>query len=189
MIIKIFFPCLLLVSGNLAWSQPPGTVSATMRAKALEDQQEMNSFEDEYQDRVKKSELYGVYIPEDLGDAFHQLNQLTDTDSRNKFSSMSEQDAGQKLHFSLGRWIISNWGFYQGSRLSKYLNDIGVYEPDDMARFLIITYHRELNNRPLAVKELVAEFQEIRRKEKENRLKEGKVLHEETRKRPVKENE
>lgn len=176
----------LLAIAPYSWTQPPGTVSAKLKAEKAA---EKSSYDEAYESRIKKSTLYGVYIPRDLGDAFRQINELTDKASREKFAGMSEADARYKLHFSLGRWIINNWGFYQGSRLSKYLNDIGIYEPDDMARFIIITYHRELNDKPLGVKALVEDFQEKRRLEMEQRLQEGEVIHEEIRKRPIKEND
>jgi hypothetical protein len=166
-------------------TQPPGTVSAKLKAQK---EAEQNMPEEDYESRIKKSELYGVYIPKDLGDVFAQLNKLTDEPSRYKFKSMTEEDARYKLHFSLGRWMTSNWGFFGGSRLTKYLNDIGLYEPDDMVRFLIVTYHRELNGKPLGVKELIAEFQEMRGREKEQRLQEGTIIHQETRKRKPNEN-
>ena len=185
MLKKILLSASFLMIVQLAWSQPPGTVSARLKAQQ---EAEKDVQEEDYESRIKKTELYGVYIPKDLGEVFVQFNKLTDEDSRSKFKAMSEEDARHKLHFSLGRWIIRNWGFYGGSRLTKYLNDIGLYEPDDMTRFLIITYHRELNAKPLQVKELVAEFQEARRLEKEKRLQQGTVIHQETRKKAPKEN-
>lgn len=174
----------LLSMVSLSIAQPPGTVSQElkMREKAVSEE---SVFEEDYESRIRKESLYGVYIPKDLGDAFQQLNQLTDASSRAKFTAMTETDARHKLHFSLGRWIIHNWGFYGGSRLTKYLNDIGIFDPDDMARFVIITYHRELNGRPLGVKELVEEFQVLRETERQKRTLEGEIIHEETRKRPA----
>lgn len=185
MMLKTTLLLFFLGLAHLILAQPPGTVSARLKAQA---EAEQAPTEEDYQSRIKKSELYGVYIPKDLGDAFAQISKLTDEPSRVKFKSMTEEDARHKLHFSLGRWIINNWGFYEGSRLSKYLNDVGLFEPDDMARFIIITYHRELNGKPLGVKELVAEFQDMRQKEKDKQLQEGKVIHQETRKRTSKEN-
>jgi hypothetical protein len=184
---QIFLSLFLATFFQIAYAQPPGTIGAKLKAQK-DAEAETDAFEQDYETRIRKEMLYGVYIPKDLADAFQQLNQKTDEDSRKKFRGMSEEDARHKLHFSLGRWIINNWGFYGGSRLSKYLNEIGIFNPDDMARFIILTYHRELNNKPLGVKELVEEFQEVRKVEQEQRLKEGTILHQETRKRPVKEN-
>lgn len=184
---KYNFLCLLLFVGLQSISaQPPGTVSARIQAAAAAEE---DPFEETYESRIAKSELYGIYIPKDLGEVFQQLNEKIDAASRAKFAAMTEADARHKLHFSLGRWIIHNWGFYQGSRLTKYLNDIGLYEPDDMVRFIILTYHREINHKPLQVKELIQEFQAMRQAQREQRLLEGEVIHQETRKRPIKEHE
>lgn len=142
-----------------------------------------DQFEKEYQKRIQKEFLNGVYIPKDLADCFVQLNRLTDDASKTKFKNMPEEDAARKLHFSLGRWIIYNWGFYEGSRLSFYLTNLGIGHPDDMAQFIIIAYHRNLNKNKLKVKELIDHYQAKREAEKKKRLQEGEIIHEETRKR------
>ncbi|MBK8705690.1 MAG: hypothetical protein IPN33_20420 [Saprospiraceae bacterium] len=95
---------------------------------------------------------------------------------------MAEPDAARKLHFSFGRWIIHNWGFYGGSRFSHFLKGLGIHHPDDMAQFVIVSYHRNLNRKPLDVKAQITYYQEKRAKENEEKLKKGKVLHQETRK-------
>lgn len=119
-------------------------------------------YEERYQRRITQSHLNGVYIPKDLADAFNRLNQLISPESMKKFKGMSEKDATHKLHFSLGRWLIYNWGFYEGSRLSHYLKGLGLSHPDDMARFIIITYHRQLNRQSLEVKPLLEQLIEQR---------------------------
>ena len=144
-----------------------------------------DEFEKAYQKRISKEFLYGVYIPKDIGDAFVQLSRLADKESIQSFKAADEQIAARKLHFGLGRWIIHNWGFYGGSRFSAYLNKIGLYHPDDMARFVIIAYHRNLNRQSLDVKNLVLQIIEARKKAEEEKKEKNKktILHQETRKR------
>ena len=77
---------------------------------------------------------------------------------------MDEAEANKRLHFSLGRWIWHNWSFYEGSRLSVYLNKVGVNHPEDMAQVILITYHRYLNKKPLQVKELATMIRTARDK-------------------------
>jgi len=139
--------------------------------------------EKRYEQRIKKKYIHGVYIPEDIADAFVQLNKLIDKDSRKKFKEVPEDIAVKKLHFSFGRWMIYNWGFYEGSRLSHSIRTLGVSHPDDMARFIIICYHRYLNKDDLKVKELVETLVERQKKERLDRKNRGKVIHEEKRKR------
>ena len=166
---KIIMTLLMLNCAFVAIAQSP---------PATEDE-----FEKQYQKRITKDHLNGVYIPKDLADCFIQLNQLIDKESRVKFKNMDEKDAASKLHFSLGRWMIYNWGFYEGSRLSFYLKNLGISHPDDMAQFIIITYHRNLKKEKLNVKELMDYYKEKLEREKKERLEQGEVIHEETRKR------
>lgn len=123
-----------------------------------------NNPEKQYQQRIKKDVINGVYIPADLAECFVELNKKISKESKAKFKVMSEAEAATKLHFSLGRWIWHNWSFYEGSRLSVYLNKVGVHHPEDMARLIIITYHRYLNKKPLEVKELAEKINEVRTK-------------------------
>lgn len=135
-----------------------------------------------YQKRIQKERLYGVYIPKDLGDAFAQLNKLISKDSKNKFKSANETIAVRKLHFSFGRWMIYNWSFYEGSRFSKYLRKLGIYDPDDMARFVMTTYHRNLNKKPLEVKALIEEIKAGQAAKKAKKLSQGTIISKTTRK-------
>lgn len=138
-------------------------------------------YEAAYQKRIQKAYLNQVYIPADMAEAFAEFNRLIDQDSRKKFKSVPEEIAARKLHFSFGRWMTVNWSFYEGSRFSHYLKKVGVTHPDDMARFVIISYHRYLNKKPLEVKEQVAFYQEKRKAELEARKSRGTVIHSETR--------
>ena len=144
---------------------------------------DVDPYEAAYQKRIKKERIFGVYIPKDLTECFIELNKKIDDADKAKFKSRSEEEVAKKLHFSLGRWMIHNWSFYEGSRLSVFLKNLGISYPDDMARFIIITYHRNLNKKPLKVKEMVEFYKEKAKKEQEERKKSSKIIHEETRKR------
>ncbi len=122
--------------------------------------------EDIYRWRVKQDKLAGIYIPKDLAECFIELDKKVSKGSKAKFKSIDEMTAMTKLHYSLGRWIWYNWGFYEGSRLSVYLNKVGVKHPEDMADFIVVAYHRHLNKTPLEGKELVEFFKKRRAKEK-----------------------
>lgn len=167
MLKKSLLPLCMFLAGVLSAQKPPET---------------LEEYEKAYQYRIRQEYLYEVYIPKDLTDAFIQLNKLIDEPSKQKFKSLDEEEATSRLFFSLGRWISHNWGFYGGSRLSHFLKGLGLSHPDDMARFIILTYHRNLNRQPLDVKPLVEKFQADRRKEQEERREQGTVIHKETRK-------
>ena len=134
------------------------------------------AFEKQYQERISKEILFGVYIPIDLDDAFGELERLTDEDMIQKFKSAHEDTIAKKLHFSLGRWMIHNWGFYEGSRLSHFLKQQGVSFPDDMAQLIMVSWHRKLNNEALETENQIALIQEKRKREAEDREKGKKVI-------------
>ncbi|MBX2877032.1 MAG: hypothetical protein KTR30_33240 [Saprospiraceae bacterium] len=165
--IKIFTILLLFGSSPLLLSQKPADTQS--------------EYEAAYKKRIQKPYLNNVYIPADMAEAFAEFNRLIDKDSKNKFKSVPEDIAAKKLHFSFGRWMTVNWSFYEGSRFSHYLKQVGVTHPDDMARFVIISYHRYLNKKPLGIKEQVVFYQERRKAEIEARRAQGTVIHTETR--------
>lgn len=147
--------CAVLL-GTLVFAQdPPSSVS---------------EYEKNYQKRIKKEILNGVYIPMDLTEAFIELNKKISAKSKAKLRVAPEKLVVQKTFFSFGRWMSYNWGFYEGSRLSHYIKEkIGISHPEDMSKFLIIAYHRNLNKTPLQVKELAVEIKAARRKELQER--------------------
>lgn len=138
-------------------------------------------YEKAYERRIQQDYLYGVYIPEDISDAIVQLNKLAGRESLQKFRMAEEEEAVRKLHFSLGRWIIHNWGFYSGSRLSHALKGMGLHHPDDMARLLIRSLHRSLNKQPIEVKAQIEAMQAVREAERQKRMESAEILHQEKR--------
>lgn len=138
-------------------------------------------FEKQYQQRIRMEKLNGVYIPKSLDDALLQLDKLTTTEAKVKIKAIPEDSVCMRLHARLGQWMIMNWGFYGGSRLSHYLRSAGITYPDDMADFLLLGWHRKLNGKPVGVKELATGFKEKRKAEFEKEKKKRKVVKEEKR--------
>lgn len=140
-------------------------------------------FEKQYQERIVKDRLNGIYIPKNLDDALAQLNKLSSEESKAIFKNIPEDSVCLLMHNRIGQWMIVNWSFYEGSRLSNYLHSAGVTYPDDMADFLILAFHRQLNQKPVSIKELATLFREKRQAELQDELQKGKVIKEETRQR------
>ncbi|MEY4926123.1 MAG: hypothetical protein RI894_559 [Bacteroidota bacterium] len=110
-------------------------------------------YEKEFQERIKKTEINGVYIPKDLEDALNQLDKLISEESKAKFKTHSEDESVHKLYFSLGRWIWTNWSLLDGSRLSEFFREYGIHHPEDIATIIIRSYHRRLNGKELNLKQ------------------------------------
>lgn len=123
-----------------------------------------------YRENIKLSNIRGVYIPKSMEDAFSRLNKLSPEEAIAKFKNAEEVEVCRKLHFGLGRWMIVNWNFYDGSRFAHYLKGKGLLHPDDMAQFVLRTYHRHLNDKPLNEKEII-DFFAKQRKQKADELK------------------
>ena len=110
-----------------------------------------NDLDIPYDDRVQLSHLNGKYIPADLDDCIKYLIQVSDETGLEKFKGADEEIIASKLHFGLGKWMMSNWSLSEGSRYSHYLKNLGLSHPDDMVQFTIVSLHRHLNNRDLEV--------------------------------------
>lgn len=137
---------------------------ANAQAIAEEKSDAAMAYEAEYAKNIKLTKINGVYIPGNLKEAFRRLSKLSPKASIAKFKSAPEKKVCESLHFGLGRWMIENWNFYTGSRLSHYLKGLGVLHPDDMAQFLLRSYHRHLNGLPLNEDSLVEELAKERKK-------------------------
>lgn len=134
----------------------------------------------EYEKRITMTHINGRYIPADVDDAMKTLDRIVDHDGKERFKVEPEDHAVKTIHFSFGRWMIVNWGFYEGSRLSHYLKTKGITFPDDMATTLMYCYHRKLNDEPLQLDSLANHFSDLRREEAEKKMEERKVIEKES---------
>lgn len=126
-------------------------------------------YEANYAKRIRMEIINGVYIPADLEDAFVELERLSETKGLAEFKSAPEDSIRRRLHFGLGRWILVNWGLEEGSRISHYLRQKGVSNPDDMVEVIILSWHRHLNGRPVKLEEEVAAIEKRRQEEQARR--------------------
>lgn len=124
-------------------------------------------FEKQYKKNIRKTRIDGVYIPKDLDDAFSQLAKRSEPEALASFKHAPEDLVAKKLHFSLGRWMMHNWNFEEGSRISHYLQELGLRNNDDKAQFLIVSFHRHLNEIDLEVEKHVKILAEARKKKLE----------------------
>jgi hypothetical protein len=111
-----------------------------------------------YNANIKKTKLYGVYIPRDPEDAVQQLMLLTTPESREPFKKADEETVAKKLHFGLGRWMEYNWNFEEGSRLSHYFRNKGLRYTEDMTRCMLILFHRHVCGKPADLDALIDEI-------------------------------
>jgi hypothetical protein len=144
---------------------------------SLQAQTEDDTYEVEpYHVRIKKSYINGVYIPKDLKEVLAELDKKMDTQAIEAFKSYTESEAEQKSYFGFGRWLSVNWGLEEGSRLSHHLQGMGLGFTEDMIRFLMVSYHRHLHERPLDSEQLIEHYQKLRKKKIEEEKKRQEAL-------------
>ncbi len=131
---------------------------------AIEGSESELAFKKQYEQNIKLTKINGVYIPGSVREAHKRLSKLTPREAISKFASAPEIEVCKKLHFGIGRWMIGNWNFFEGSRISHLLKQKGVLHPDDMAQFLLRTYHRHLNELPLDEARIAEELAAERKK-------------------------
>ena len=145
----LVFPLILFLFGNISAQRPADNKS---------------QYDSIYQVNIKLTKINGVYIPANISEAFLRLETLTPKDALDGFKMAEEKEVCRKLHFGIGRWMILNWNFYEGSRLSHYLKEKGVLHPDDMAQFILRTFHRHLNGKELDQESIIEELANERKK-------------------------
>ena len=133
-----------------------------------------------YNENIKKSKLYGVYIPRDIDDAMNKLMELTTEEARKPFNKVDEATIAKKLYFGLGRWMEYNWNFAEGSRISHYLRQKGLVYTEDMTRCMLILFHRHVLGKPLESDSLIKKMVEERNKKIEEERQKGEVISIET---------
>lgn len=135
-----------------------------------------------YNSNIKKSKLYGVYIPRDIEDAMTKLTELTTEEARKPLLKVHEDTIAKKLYFGLGRWMEYNWNFDEGSRFSHVLREKGLTYTEDMTRFMLITFHRHLSGKPLDTDVLISKLIEQRMKKIKEARDKQPIIKVETRK-------
>ena len=95
----------------------------------------------EYETRYSADSLWGNYIPIDLNDCITQLDKLC-SDS---LKQMIRLNKIRLLNFDVGRWVRNRWKLWTGSRLSKYLNGIGITGAEAMSGYILDEYYKYLN--------------------------------------------
>lgn len=138
--------------------------------------QQVKEYEEQYSYNIEQTHLNGVYIPESINDAITELDRLSNEAGRSKFLETDEDNAAKILVKGLGKWMMVNWNLFEGSRLSHLLKGMGVSHPEDMAKFLIVSYHRHLRDAPQDFQARAKMYEEQRKSDQIKRNAEKKVI-------------
>lgn len=97
--------------------------------------------------------------PATLEETFTHLDRMFDDTAKYSFMTLPEDIATIRLHFTLGLYMRNNWGLWGNSQLKRHFEALGVFHPDDMSAIILKSYHRYLNNKPLALDSQVQYYQ------------------------------
>ena len=134
--------------------------------------------QEEYERRTRQQKIGEHYIPADLKDAMVTLDRLTSEESKASYAAQTEDFVVERLYFSFGRWIAIHWGMYDGSRFSRFLQGLGVDQPDGQKELVMRAYHRHLNGKDLDIRDLVTRYKRERNAQDSLRRLEATVIEE-----------
>jgi len=132
--------------------------------------------QEEFERRTRQQTLGVHYIPSDLIDAMKTLDEITPEDSKEEYAMQTEDYVVERLFFSFGRWLAINWGMYDGSRFSRFMQNLGVDQPDGQKEFVMRAYHRHLNGKDLDVRDLVTRYKRQKAIQDSIRLSSAQVI-------------
>jgi len=96
-------------------------------------------------------------IPCDLDGCFVIMKKNINKEDLEMIENMSEDELS-KLHLGLGMFLRNKWKLWEGSKLSKYFNSLGIDHPDDMSGIVITSFWRHLNNKPIELDEQISYY-------------------------------
>lgn len=138
--------------------------------------QDGSSSKEQFERRSRQQKIGQHYIPADLIDAMKTLDEITPEDSKESYANQSEDYVVERLFFSFGRWLAINWGMYDGSRFSVFLQRLGVDQPDGQKELVMRAYHRHLNGKDLDVRDLVTRYKRQKAVQDSIRLADAEVI-------------
>jgi hypothetical protein len=93
-------------------------------------------------------------LPRDLDDAHERLLVLLPDSVVQHMRAGSEANM-VSYHFGLGMWMRNYWGLWsRRSHLYWYFDSLGIHSPDEISGFILSTFWRKLNKRPLEIPRL-----------------------------------
>lgn len=113
-------------------------------------------FNARYQENIENKEIRGIYIPASVSEALLEFDRILEDDVKEHFKNFPDSSAAGIGVNTIGRWFLTNWNLYEGSRIAHLLKiEKGLSHPIDMCYYLLEWYHAELNDREINEEELL----------------------------------
>jgi hypothetical protein len=96
--------------------------------------------------------LAAINIPRNLGECFFQLNAGWPKQRLEIFKNTKEDEIPE-YNLRIGGRLRIYWALDHQSRLAQYFNKLGVFNPEDMTRIILLSYYRYLNGKDIRLNE------------------------------------
>jgi hypothetical protein len=107
-----------------------------------------------------KPDIYDFATPENLKQTFKLLDRTMDDKEIYLVKTLPEDSICDNNAFKERADFFHAWNIYdKRSKLTKYFNKIGLYEPFPIYETILITYHRYLNHLDLKLDSLIKKYQ------------------------------
>lgn len=121
-------------------------MNASKREASRERKLEIAEEREAYNRRVVADSISGLYIPKNLDECFTELDKLLKKNDIEDIRSLKSREETIRYHHGLGTWLRNNWGLWGGSRLQRFLLNLGIDHPDSMSAYILENYHDWLNS-------------------------------------------
>lgn len=98
-------------------------------------------------------------LPKNLEEAITYFKIRWNDSIKNEFKNKPEDDAVSACHFGVGMWIRNEW--LRGDRnpvFSKYFQDLGVHDMDEISSIVLVALHRSLNGKKIGLDSMVNHY-------------------------------
>ncbi|HNT27325.1 MAG TPA: hypothetical protein PKH10_04010 [bacterium] len=92
-------------------------------------------------------------IPKTLDEAHALLEKQLPKEELAKIDAMKSEEEMNGFHFGLGMGLRNGWDLWNGSPLSKHMNDLGFFHPDDMSGVILDTFWCKRHKKDFRLKE------------------------------------
>lgn len=104
-------------------------------------------------------------VPATATEALTMFIEALENDEKDALRDVDD-DQTAIFHDTMGKEIRNEWSMYEkDTRLYHSFKAIGITHPDDMSGIIIQSAHRQLNNKPIKLKEQVSKYQVYWKKE------------------------
>ena len=118
-------------------------------------------------DRVVKQRIYDYdyAIPNSIEKCFELLDKTMPDNEIELIRILDEDSIYYHPEFKRGTDFFHAWKIYDGSELTEYFNNKGLFGSFEIYESILISYHRYLNNKEIKLEEQIEKYKIIQQKE------------------------